>query len=154
MVYGLLRSSRGLAFSAVRDSEPAAESLGVSARSVKLTLYLIAASGCGMVGALIAISNLRVSPNSSFSVDWTAIMFFSVVIGGIGTIEGPILGAIIYLMLRQSLASYGGWYLIILGVAAVAVMCKAPRGLWGSLSERFDIRLFPLDHRVTPKEKA
>jgi branched-chain amino acid transport system permease protein len=152
LVYGLLRSARGVAFSAVRDSETAAESLGVSARSVKLTIYLIAAAGCGMVGALTAISNLRVSPDSAFSVDWTAIMFFSVVIGGIGTIEGPIVGAIVYLALRQSLAQYGGWYLIVLGVSAVAVMRNAPRGLWGSLADRFDIRLFPLEHRVTPKE--
>ncbi len=148
LVYALLRSAGGLAFGAVRDSEAAAESLGVSTRRVKLTIYLIAAVGCGMVGALMAISNLRVAPESAFSVDWTAIMFFAVVIGGIGTIEGPILGAIVYLVLRQSLAQFGGWYLIVLGVSAVIVMQKAPRGLWGVLAERFDLRLFPIDHRV------
>ena len=152
LVFALLRSSRGLAFGAVRDSEPAAESLGVSARSVKLTLYLISSAGCGMVGALLAISNLRVSPDSAFSVDWTAVMFFSVVIGGIGTIEGPLLGSIIYLTLRQSLAQFGGWYLIILGVCAVFVMRNAPRGLWGVLSDRWDVRLFPHDHRVSAEE--
>lgn len=152
LVYGLLRSSEGLAFGAVRDSEAAAESLGVSVRKVKRSIYLISAAGCGMVGALMAISNLRVAPDSAFSVDWTAIMFFAVVIGGIGTIEGPILGAIIYLVLRQSLAQFGGWYLIILGVSAVIVMRKAPRGIWGILADRFDLRLFPIDHRVTAKE--
>ncbi len=154
LVYALLRSANGLAFGAVRDSEAAAESLGVSARRVKLTLYLIASAGCGMVGALMAISNLRVAPDSAFSVDWTAIMFFAVVIGGIGTIEGPILGAIVYLVLRQSLAQYGGWYLIVLGVSAVIVMRKAPRGLWGVLADRFDLRLFPIDHRVRPRERS
>ena len=112
-------------------AKPAAESLGVSARRVKLTIYLIAAVGCGMVGALMAISNLRVAPELAFSVDWTAIMFFAVVIGGIGTIEGPILGALVYLVLRQSLAQFGGWYLIILGVSAVIVMRKARRGPLG-----------------------
>ena len=152
LVFALLRSPRGLAFGAVRDSEPAAESLGVSARRVKLTLYLISSAGCGMVGALLAISNLRVSPDSAFSVDWTAIMFFSVVIGGIGTIEGPLLGSIIYLTLRQSLAQFGGWYLIILGVCAVLVMRTAPRGLWGVLADRWDIRLFPYDRRVSAEE--
>ena len=152
LVYGLLRSSEGLAFGAVRDSEPAAESLGVSVRKVKRSIYLISAAGCGMVGALMAISNLRVAPESAFSVDWTAVMFFAVVIGGIGTIEGPILGAIIYLVLRQSLAQFGGWYLIILGVSAVIVMRKAPRGIWGILADRFDLRLFPIDHRVMAKE--
>ena len=121
---------------------------------MKLTIYLIAAAGCGMVGALIAISNLRISPDSAFSVDWTAIMFFSVVIGGIGTIEGPIVGAVAYLALRQSLAQYGGWYLIVLGVCAVVVMRYAPGGLWGSVADRFDIRLFPLEHRVTAREPA
>ena len=152
LVYAMLRSSEGLAFGAVRDSEAAAESLGVSARRVKLTIYLVSALGCGMVGALMAISNLRVVPDSAFSVDWTAIMFFSVVIGGIGTIEGPILGAIVYLVLRQSLAQFGGWYLIILGVTAVIVMRKARRGLWGLLADRFDLRLFPIDHRVRARE--
>ena len=105
-----------------------------------------------MVGALMAISNLRVAPDSAFSVDWTAVMFFAVVIGGIGTIEGPILGSIIYLFLRQSLAQFGSWYLIILGVSAVIVMRRAPRGIWGILADRFDLRLFPIDHRVTAKE--
>lgn len=154
LVYGLLRSSQGLAFGAVRDSEAAAESLGVSTRRVKLTLYLIASAGCGMVGALTAISNLRVAPESAFSVDWTAIMFFAVVIGGIGTIEGPILGSLVYLVLRQSLAQFGGWYLIVLGVSAVIVMRTARRGLWGILTDRFDLRLFPIDHRVTARERV
>jgi branched-chain amino acid transport system permease protein len=152
LVFALLRSSRGIAFGAVRDSEAAAESLGVSARRVKLMLYLLSAAGCGMVGALLAISDLRVSPASVFSVDWTAIMFFAVVIGGIGTIEGPILGAIVYLALRQSLAQYGSWYLILLGALAVVVMRKAPGGLWGLLARRWDLRLFPIDHRVAAKE--
>jgi branched-chain amino acid transport system permease protein len=79
-------------------------------------------------------------------------MFFAVVIGGIGTIEGPIVGAIVYFILRQSLAQYGGWYMIVLGVCAILFMRKAPLGVWGSLAARFDIRLFPLDHRVLPKE--
>lgn len=151
VVYGLLRSSRGLAFSAVRDSEPAAESLGISITSVKLMIYLIAGAGCGMVGALDVISNLRITPDSEFSVDWTAVMFFAVVIGGIGSIEGPIIGAVLYFVLRESLAQFGGWYMILLGIVAVIVMLKAPRGLWGVVSERYDIHLFPVGYTVRPK---
>ena len=59
---------------------------------------------------------------------------------------------IVYLVLRQSLAQFGGWYLIVLGVSAVIVTRKAPRGIWGILADRFDLRLFPIDHRVTAKE--
>lgn len=68
----------------------------------------------------------------------------TVVIGGIGTIEGPILGTLIYFALRQTLGDFGSWYLIILGCAAIGVMLWAPRGIWGAASERFGWRMFPI----------
>ncbi len=150
LVYALLRSRYGLALTAVRDSEPASASLGVSVRKVKWFVYVISAVGCGMTGALIFITKLRISPDAAFSPDWSALMFFVVVIGGIGTIEGPIVGALLYFALREMLGGFGTWYLIALGILTVAVMLWAPKGIWGSLVSRYDLRLFPVQRRLRP----
>jgi len=147
-VYWLLRSRHGLALTAVRDSEPAAESLGVSVARMKWFVYIVSAAGCGMVGALIFITKLRIAPEAAFSMDWTAAMFFVVIIGGIGTIEGPIVGTLIYFLLREFLSDYGSWYMIVLGCVAVAFMLWIPRGVWGLMSSRFGLHFFPVQRRV------
>jgi branched-chain amino acid transport system permease protein len=149
-VYLLLRSRRGLALAAIRDAEAAAESVGVDGFRAKLFVYVVTAFGTGMVGALIYLQKARISPDAAFSVlDWTAYVIFIVVIGGIGTIEGPIVGAFVLYLLQDYLAALGTWYLIILGTLAALVMLIAPKGLWGLLAERFDFQLFPLRRRFT-----
>jgi branched-chain amino acid transport system permease protein len=147
-VYWLLRSRHGLALTAVRDSEPAAESLGVSVVRMKWFVYVASAAGCGMVGALIFITKLRIAPEAAFSMDWTTAMFFAVIIGGIGTIEGPIVGTLIYFLLREFLSDYGSGYLIVLGCVAVVFMLWIPRGVWGLMGSRFDLHFFPVQRRV------
>jgi branched-chain amino acid transport system permease protein len=147
-VYVLLRHKHGLALTAVRDSEPASESLGVSVGKIKLFVYLFAAIGTGAIGALIFLTKLRVSPDAAFSVEWSALMIFIVVIGGVGTIEGPLIGTIIYFVLRNFLADYGTWYMIVLGVLAIAVILFLRKGLWGWAQQKFDLRLFPIQRRL------
>lgn len=148
-VYLVLRSRRGLALAAIRDSEIAAESVGVDNFRVKLTIYAFTAAGTGMVGALIYLQKARISPDAAFSVlDWTAYVIFIVVIGGIGTIEGPIVGVIVFYLLQSYLADFGTWYLILLGALAIAVMLFAPQGIWGFFSRRFGIALFPVQRRL------
>jgi branched-chain amino acid transport system permease protein len=93
-----------------------------------------------------AISQLGVNPQAAFSVQWTAIMAFTVIIGGLGTIEGPILGTIVYMVLQQTLQSYNAWYLIVLGLVAMAVALFARRGLWGLVDEHLHVRLFPVGY--------
>lgn len=147
--YSLLRSRFGLALTAIRDSEAAAASLGVDVRRVKLLVYVGAALITGVVGALLFLQKLRISPDAAFSVgDWTANVIFIVVIGGIGTIEGPILGTAVFFLLRETLGDLGAWYLILLGLLAIIVMLKAPRGLWGAIGERFGVHLFPVTRRA------
>jgi branched-chain amino acid transport system permease protein len=149
MIHVLLRSRAGLALTAIRDSEIASESLGIEIFRTKLAIYVATAAVTSMVGALIFLQKLRISPDAAFSVnDWTAYVIFIVVIGGIGTIEGPIVGAIVFFLLRETLADLGTIYLVILGMVAILVMLKAPRGLWGSFSHRTGIVLFPLRRRV------
>jgi branched-chain amino acid transport system permease protein len=131
-VYIVLRSRPGLALMAVRDSALAAESLGIDIWRSKLSIYVVTAVLTSMTGALIFLQKLRISPDAAFSVnDWTAYVIFMVVIGGIGTIEGPLLGTLLFFILREALADLGTTYLMILGAIAIAVMLKAPKGLWG-----------------------
>jgi branched-chain amino acid transport system permease protein len=138
----ILRSRLGLALRATRDTEAASASLGVSVLRSKVIVYVIAALVTGFVGAVILLNDIRVQPDSAFSVaKWTAPIIFIVVIGGIGTIEGPILGTVIYYLLQENLADFEEWYLIILGAAAVGLMIIAPRGLWGTVAQRWNIRL-------------
>jgi branched-chain amino acid transport system permease protein len=147
-VYLYLRSRRGVALMAVRDSEPASESLGVDVFGTKLAVYLIAAFGTGMTGALIYLNLLRVSPDAAFSINWTAYTIFIVVIGGLGTLEGPIVGTLVFFFLRELLADYGAWYMIVLGSLAVAAMMRYPQGLWGLVAERWGLAFFPVQRRV------
>ena len=148
-VYLVLRSRRGLALGAIRDQEGAASSLGVDVYRIKLVVYVATAAVTGMIGALIYLQNARISPDAAFSVlDWTAYILFIVVIGGIGTMEGPIIGTIIFYLLQRYLADFGASYLILLGTLGIVVMLFAPRGLWGLVSERYGLTLFPTRRRL------
>ncbi len=152
LVYGLLRSRIGLALTAIRDSEIASASLGVRIGQVKFAVYVLVAAVTAMVGSLIFLQKLRISPDAAFSVnDWTAFVIFIVVIGGIGTIEGPIVGTIVYFLLREFLADLGSIYLMILGGVAIVIMLVAPQGIWGFVARRFGISLFPTGYHVTWK---
>ena len=145
----LLRSRYGLALKAIRDNELAARSNGVDVLRIKLVVYILTAFGTGMVGALIFLQKLRISPDAAFSVnDWTAFVIFITVIGGIGRIEGPIVGTIVFFLLRQTMADLGTLYLLMLGAVAIVVMLWAPKGLWGPIVERLGWEVFPLERRV------
>ncbi|MBX9457617.1 MAG: branched-chain amino acid ABC transporter permease [Rhizobium sp.] len=145
LIYKLLRSKAGLGLAAVRDNREAARSVGVDPLWTKSFVYLVAAMVTGLAGALIYVQKARISPDAAFSVpDWTAYVIFIVVIGGIGTIEGPIVGVIVFFILQSLLADYGSWYLMVLGLIGIVIMLFAPRGLWGLFADRTGIQLFPI----------
>jgi branched-chain amino acid transport system permease protein len=149
-IYWLLRNKLGLALSAVRDNAEAARTVGVDASRMQWAVYLLAAFGTGLVGALIFMQTARISPDAAFNVlDWTAFVIFIVVIGGIGTLEGPIIGILVFWLLRTLFADYGSLYLIMLGLIGIIVMLVAPRGLWGLFSSRTGIALFPIRRNVS-----
>ena len=148
LTYLLLRRRLGLALTANRDSETSARSLGVDVYRVKLLVYVVAAFGCALAGAVIYLNLLRIQPDAAFSVNWSAFMIFIVVIGGVGTIEGPIVGAVLFVGVQETLAQHGSWYLILLGLIAVAVALRARHGLWGLVAERTGISLFPVRRRL------
>jgi len=145
-VYLLLRGRLGLVLTAVRDDEVAARSSGARVGLARLLVFLVAAIGCGAAGAVLAISQLQVQPSAVFSISWTAEMAFATIIGGLGTIEGPIIGTAVFMVLQQTLASFNAWYLIIFGLVAIVVALFARRGLWGLVDDRLNVRLFPVGY--------
>lgn len=153
LIVFVLRSRYGLALTAIRDNELAARSNGVDVGRVKLVMYVLTAFGTAMVGAMIFLQRLRISPDSGFSLnDWTAIVIFIVVIGGLGSFEGPIIGTLIYFLLRETLANLGPIYLMILGAVAILVMLRARKGVWGLIRARLNWQLLPLQLRVVRGE--
>lgn len=146
--YLLLRSRMGLALAAIRDNEVAARSAGINVARARRLIFVIAGAGCAAAGAVLTLSQTYVQPTNEFSLQWAAEMLFVSMIGGIGTIEGPILGCIIFFGLQQTLAQQGAWYLVILGSVAVLVALWQPRGIWGAVRDRFGVELLPVGHRV------
>ena len=154
-IFLLLRSRHGLALTAIRDNELAAQSTGIGVWGIKFAVYVLTGFGTAMVGAFIFLQKLRISPDTAFSVnDWTAFVIFITVIGGIGRIEGPIIGTIIFFALRQSFAGLGSLYLLMMGAVAIVVMLWAPKGLWGMIVERLGWQILPLQRHLALRKDA
>jgi branched-chain amino acid transport system permease protein len=114
----------------------------------KRVVFLLAAVGCGAAGAVTILNTLRVQPDSIFGVQWTAYMIFMVLIGGLGTFEGPIIGAIFFFLVQDQYADQGSGYLIALGLVAIFMTLVMPRGVWGTFVDRFGVRLVPVGYRL------
>lgn len=150
----LMRSKVGIGLTAIRDNEDAAASLGINTYRIKLLIFILCAVGTGMIGGLIALNQINIIPKAIFTVNWTAFMIFIVVIGGIGTIEGPIIGTIIFFLIRENLADFGEWSFIVLGLIAVVIMLIAPEGVWGLIRKRVDLEIFPVRRLISPEMLA
>ena len=148
LVYIILRSKLGLALMAIRDNPSAAEARGVHLYRTKLLCFLISSVYIAITGVLLYMNIAFVQAGAAFGIDWAVSMVFIVVIGGIGTIEGPIIGTIIYVFLRQYLFNFPGISLIILGSIAVIVILLAPKGIMGALHGKFGIELFSVRRRI------
>jgi len=148
-VFALLRSRLGLGLTAIRDSETAADSLGVRTGFAKRVAFLVAALGCGAAGALTLANTLSIAPGSAFDVTLTAYMIFCVLIGGLGTIEGPVIGAVIFFEIQYHYSSSGVWYLVALGALAIVMAIRLPQGIWGLVTTRTRLSLFPVGYQLT-----
>ena len=153
----MMRSSFGLGLMSVRDNDLAAMSVGVDVQRNRFIVFLLSAAGCGLAGAVTFLSNLYVPPSGAFDVNWVVYMMFIVIIGGIGTLEGPVIGTVIFFSLREIITDQfgltAGWYLIALGVAAVLVMLWSPRGLWPPLRDRFGWQLLGVGQKAPSLDK-
>lgn len=145
----LMRSSTGIGLTAMRDNEEGTASVGVDIVKARIVCFLWTAPFLGLAGALITLQRLRVAPQMSFSIiDWTVYVIFIVVIGGVGSFEGPILGTIVFFLIREYLQNWGVWHFIVLGVVSIAVILIEPRGLWGLLRRVIPGDLIPVSHRA------
>jgi branched-chain amino acid transport system permease protein len=151
VMFVLMRSRLGVAIQAIRDDEDAAASLGVRVMAAKRMIFVIAAFGAAAAGALWLATALTFQPRSYFGIQWTAYMLFMVLVGGLGTFEGPIIGAIVFFILEDRFGASGVWYLVGLGLAATLFSLVLPRGLWGALEGRYGNQLIPVGYRVVAK---
>jgi len=133
----LLKSRLGLALTSVRDSEAAARASGVAVQRAKLALWVMAAALTGLAGAVAYMSTLQVTPDASFGLGWTAMAIFISVLGGIGRIEGPVLGTLVFFALREIASDFGAWYFVALGLLAIVTMLVAPGGGWSLVQRRW-----------------
>jgi branched-chain amino acid transport system permease protein len=147
-VFLLLRGRLGTSMQSIRDDEQAANSVGVHVLRTKLVVFVLAAAGCGAAGAIWLAGQLTYQPNSYFSIQWTAYMLFMTLVGGLATFEGPIIGAVIFFVIQDRFGAHGVWYLVGLGTVAILCALLLPRGLWGSVEDRFGIRLLPVGYRL------
>ena len=144
----LLRSRAGAAIQAIRDNEEAAASVGVRVTSTKRLIFVLAAFGVGLAGSLWLATALTFQPKAFFSVQWTAYMIFMVLVGGIGTFEGAILGALLFFAIETWFGAAGVWYLVGLGAIALTFALALPRGIWGEIERRTGLRLLPVGYRL------
>jgi branched-chain amino acid transport system permease protein len=144
----LLRSRVGVAIQAIRDNEEAAASIGVRVVATKRIIFVLTATGAAMAGALWLATTISFQPKTYFSVQWSAYMIFMALVGGLGTFEGAILGAVIFFLIEAWFGGAGVWYLVGLGATALLCSMFLPRGIWGSLEDRFGIRLLPVGYQL------
>ena len=143
--YLLVNSRLGLGMMAVREEEDAAESLGVSALKHKLFALGVSAFFTGLAGGAFAYYHVGYYYQYPFSPSWSLDMLTMVYIGGQGTILGPIIGAVFFVVLRQYLVlNVGEYHMIIFGTLFILVVLFLPGGivsLWGKLQRAFSRRL-------------
>jgi branched-chain amino acid transport system permease protein len=152
VTYFLLRSRIGIGLTAMRDNEEGAAAAGVNINHARILCFLGTTPFLGMAGGIITLQKLRISPSASFNItDWTVLIIFNVVIGGIGSFEGPILGTIVYFVLRQYLADLGAWNLILLGGFSIAIILIEERGLWGFVRRFMSEDVIPISHQPSLK---
>lgn len=146
--YWLLRSRHGLALTAMRDNPVAAESQGVNVKRLRFLIYVAAAVGTGLAGAIYYMAQLRITPASGYDPNWASICIFIVMVGGIGSIEGPIIGALIYFFADRYFSQYGATYMVVLGLLTLLMALYGRGGLWGQFSRRVDAPWFPVGRKL------
>lgn len=129
-IYLALRSKIGLFLQAIRDDEIAAASRGVPVTHWKVMAFVSSSAACGLAGGLYAHFAQLISPEIGLLLN-TGFVISMVVIGGMGTLVGPILGAFLVYLGSEALRDFGGWHLIVFALLVVVIARFFREGLWG-----------------------
>lgn len=135
VVWWLLHSRYGQALTAVRDDEEAATAVGIDIRRVKTLVFVISAPMAAVAASLFYIDAVTITPTDAFHIRWSAYMVFVVVAGGMGTLAGPIIGAVLYVIIDRFLVGFWGGGELTLGLASVLIILIAPRGVMGVIGD-------------------
>lgn len=135
IAWAMTRTRWGLRVQAVRDDESAAVLAGIAAGRLKIATLAISAFCTGLVGALLALQQISINPESMFSLQWTVSMIVMAVIGGMGTVTGPLVGAtVVYYAIQKQLEGHATVSALITGVLLVVVVEFFPGGLVGGVA--------------------
>jgi branched-chain amino acid transport system permease protein len=149
VVVMVLRSRLGLALRAVRDNPEGASGLGVDVTRARLVIWVMVAGWTGFTGALIHLNTATVTNRDAFSVlSWTALVIFIVIIGGVGSTTGPIIGVAIFWFISDRFQDQDTWRFIILGGVAALMAVFAPKGVYGLIQRWRPIQFFPVRARL------
>ena len=135
IIWRWMRSPYGLALTAVRDDEDAAMSSGVDVHKVKSVVFLASSLISGLAAGLYFMDVVIVTPPSAFSISWASYIVFVVVAGGMGTVAGPIIGGVIFIIIDRVISPLSGQGLLVLGVLSILLMLILPRGFMGIIQE-------------------
>lgn len=137
LIYGISRSKLGLGLMAIREDEEAAEAAGVNTRKYKLTAFLISTGVAGLAGGVYAYYAAAALPGDMFAAEWTFDAVIIVFVGGVGTIAGPIIGSIFFVLLQQVLNLYlpAGTHVLVFGILFIFVVLYLPGGLIGLVAK-------------------
>lgn len=152
--YWLLRSRHGLALTAMRDNPVAAASQGVNVGKLRFYIFVAAAVGTGFAGAIYYMAQLRITPAAGFDPFWASMSIFIVMVGGIGAIEGAIIGALIYFFADRLFGEFGSAYLIVLGLLTLVIALYARGGVWGLIQKIRDHSWFPVRRKLIVEDEA
>ena len=157
IVVVVLRTRLGLSLRALRDDEDTAQEMGVSTFRTKLWVWTVSAFLIGMVGALQAARLGSIEPYGIFSLSWTINIVSTAMIGGLGSILGPMIGAGFTVWLGETLSAYPEIHVAITGAIVIVVIRFVPGGLWGLvllIARLLDARVPALRRRADARAAA
>lgn len=125
----LIKTRTGRALIAIREDNEAAELTGINVTTYKIRAFVLSAVYCGIAGVLYAMMIKYVSPDT-FTNNTSSIILWTAIVGGFGTIIGPVIGGIVMQVLPEALRFLGNWRLVVYGVILLVVILKFPGGLY------------------------
>lgn len=134
----ITKSKIGMALRAIRDDQEAAEAFGINPVVFKFLALILTAIFSGMAGGIHAFYMVYIEPHSFFETSWSVIPVFMVLVGGASTLIGPVVGVVIYTLLRELFIFVTGEiYLTMLGALLIVVMLTAPAGIYPLIINKF-----------------